>query len=228
MDDYGYGYWILVVLNILFFSLFILLIPFKKKMQRLPASIYLAFIVALYTEMYGFPLTIYILTWLLGYHNPLTHTSGHILAPIIGEALFFTFIHPLSSLLIVLGGLLVAFGWRGIHGASNELVTSGLYAYVRHPQYLGFLTLTLSMIIQWATIPTLIMWPILVILYYRLARQEEKEMEQKYREKYQEYKNKVPMMIPRLKRKWRSATTDTSNKNHGELNESHPLDVESR
>lgn len=202
MNDYGYGDWNLVAINVIIFGLFILLIPFKKKVQRLPTSIYLAFIVALYTEMYGFPLTIYILSWLLGYQNPLSHTSGHILAPIIGEDLFFTFVHPLSSLLIAVGVLLVIFGWKRIHGAQSELATTGLYAYVRHPQYLGFLTLTLGMIVQWATLLTLFMWPLLVVLYFRLAKQEEKEMQAKFGEKYREYKNKVPMLLPlpKLKR----------------------------
>jgi len=196
MDDYGYGYWYLVALNVILFGLFILFIPFKKRQQRLPTSIYLAFIVALYTEMYGFPLTIYIFAWFLGYQNPLTHTSGHILAPIIGEDIFFTFIHPISNIMIYAGILLVVLGWRQIYSARQELVTTGLYAYVRHPQYLGFLTLTLGMMVQWATIPTLLMWPILFALYYRLAKQEEKEMEVKFGEKYREYKSKVSMFLP--------------------------------
>jgi len=205
MEDYGYGDWNLVALNVIIFGLFILFIPFKKKIQRLPTSIYLAFIVALYTEMYGFPLTIYILSWFWGYQNPLTHTSGHILAPIIGEDLFFTFIHPFSNLLMVAGVLLVIFGWKGVHSAQNELVTTGIYAYVRHPQYLGFLTITLGMIVQWTTLPTLIMWPLLVILYYRLAKQEEKEMQKKFGEKYREYKSKVSMLLPLPKLKRDSA-----------------------
>jgi len=173
-----------------------LFIPFKKRQQRLPTSIYLAFIVALYTEMYGFPLTIYIFAWLLGYQNPLTHTSGHILAPIIGEDIFFTLIHPISNIMIYAGILLVVLGWREIHSARQELATTGLYAYVRHPQYLGFLTLTFGMMVQWATIPTLLMWPIMFALYYRLAKQEEKEMEAKFGEKYREYKSKVSMFLP--------------------------------
>ena len=194
--DYGYGYWYLVALNVIFFGLFIIFIPFKKKQQRLPTSIYLAFLVALYTEMYGFPLTIYVLTWLLGYQNSLTHLSGHLLAPIIGEGLFFTVIHPISNLMILAGILLVALGWEKIHASEGRLVTDGIYALVRHPQYLGFLTLTLGMIVQWATLPTLLMWPLLVILYYRLARQEEKEMEAKFGEEYQEYRSKVSMLLP--------------------------------
>jgi len=202
MDDYGYGYWSLVALNVIIFGLFIAFIPFKKKIQRLPTSFYLAFLVALYTEMYGFPLTIYILSWLFGYQNPLTHTSGHILAPLIGEDLFFTLVHPISNVMIVTGALLVIFGWRKIHFVQDELVTTGLYAYVRHPQYLGFLTLTLGMIVQWTTLPTLLMWLLLVTLYLRLAKQEEKEMEAKLGEKYRKYKSKVSMLlpIPKLKR----------------------------
>jgi len=196
MDDYGYGYWYLVALNVIIFGLFILFISFGKRQQRLPASIYLAFIVGLYTEMYGFPLTIYIFAWLLGYQNPLTHASGHILAPIIGEDIFFTLIHPISNIMIYAGILLVVLGWRQIYSARQELVTTGLYAYARHPQYLGFLTLTLGMMVQWATIPTLLMWPILFALYYRLAKQEEKEMEVKFGEKYREYKSKVSMFLP--------------------------------
>src|SRR3972149_5021602 len=120
MNDYGYGDWNLVALNVIIFGVFILLIPFKKKLQRLPTSIYLAFIAALYAEMYGFPLTIYILSWLLGYQNPLTHTSGHILAPIMGEDLFFMLIHPISNLVIFAGILLVVLGWQKIHSAQSE------------------------------------------------------------------------------------------------------------
>lgn len=202
MDDYGYGYWSLATINIIIFGLFIFFIPFRKKIQRLPTSIYLAFIVALYTEMYGFPLTIYALSWFLGYQNPLTHTSGHILAPIIGDEVFFTVFHPLSNVMIAIGAMLVILGWNKIHTSKNELVKTGLYAYVRHPQYLGFLVITLGMLIQWATLPTILMWPILAVLYYRLAKQEEKEMELKFGEKYKEYVGQVPMLlpVPRLKR----------------------------
>lgn len=193
---YGYGDWYLTAINIAFFGLFLLFIPFRKKVQRLPSSVYLAFVVALYAEMYGFPLTIYILTWFFGYQNLLTHLSGHILAPIIGEDIFFTYIHPLSNFIILAGALLIVYGWVVIHNAKKELVTSGVYSFVRHPQYLGFLLTTIGMLVQWATIPTLVMWPVLAILYYRLAKREEREMQEKFGEQYLNYKKKVPMFFP--------------------------------
>jgi len=196
MADYGYGLWSLVLTNIILFGLFILFVPFRKNNGRLPASVYLAFIVALYTEMYGFPLTIYILAWLFGYENPLTHTAGHVFAGFIGEDLFYLIVHPLSELMIFIGFLLIIFGWQKIYQAEGQLVTTGVYAHVRHPQYLGFILLTFGMLIQWVTIPILLMWPILAILYYRLARKEEEDMEATFGSKYQEYKRKVPMFIP--------------------------------
>ena len=196
MSDFGYSNWALVLVNVALFGVFILFISFKRKIARLPASIYLAFVVALYAEMYGFPLTIYILSWLFGYQNPLTHIEGHILSGLVGEGIFFNVFHPLSDIMMVAGALLVFFGWEKIHGGRSQLVTDGLYSFTRHPQYLGILILTLGMMVQWATIPTLLMWPILLILYYRLARQEEKEMEDKFGQTFKEYKAKVPMFLP--------------------------------
>jgi len=96
---------------------------------------------------------------------------------------------------------LIIFGWSRIFKAKNKLVTTGIYSYVRHPQYLGFLLLTFGIDFLWPTFSTLILWPILALLYYRLAQEEEKTLEEKFREEYKEYKNKVPMFIPRLWKK---------------------------
>jgi len=198
--DYGYGYWDLVLINIILFGLFALALPFKKKVGRRSGSAYLTFVIALFAEMYGFPLTIYMLAWVFGYQNPLSHLSGHILAAVVGEEFFFLFLHPLSNVIMLAGATLIIIGWQKIHSSQGRLVTDGVYAYVRHPQYLGFLLITSGMLLQWVTLPTAVMWPILAILYYRLARGEEKEMEEKFGEQYLDYKGKVPMFIPML---WR-------------------------
>jgi protein-S-isoprenylcysteine O-methyltransferase Ste14 len=199
----AYGYpqnWGFVVLNVIFFGLFILFMKFRRRAARLPASVYLAFIVALFVEMYGFPLTMYIITWLFGYSNP--GCLWYLFAELIGKDLFvfvfFLFMLPISNMIILIGILLIIFGWRKIYGAKDQLVTTDIYGYIRHPQYLGFLLITLGMNVLWITISTLLLWPILVILYYRLAKEEEKNMEEKFGEEYRKYKQNVPMFIPHV------------------------------
>ena len=148
-------------------------------------------------------LTVYILTSLLGSRypatNPLSHVSGNLLAVFFGGPEF------LSGLFMLLGGLIMLVGliimsraWKQIHKANGELVTSGIYDRVRHPQYFGLFLITVGMLIQWPTIVTLVMWPILMFMYYRLARREEKEMEDRFGEKYATYRRNVPMFVPRL------------------------------
>jgi len=192
--------WGFVVLNVVLFSLFILFIRFRRKIARLPSSIYLAFIVALFVEMYGFPLTMYILTWLFGSTFP--GCLWYPLAVLTGEDLFTSiflgFILPISNIIILIGILLIIFGWRKIYRAKGKLVTTGIYGHVRHPQYLGFLLLTLGMNMLWVTLSTLLLWPILAILYYRLAKEEDKELEEKFGEEYRKYERAVPMLIPRI------------------------------
>jgi protein-S-isoprenylcysteine O-methyltransferase Ste14 len=151
--------------------------------------------------MYGLPLTSYVFSWLFGYGN--VYTLTYLLAGLIGEnsfALFFHFfILPLSSIVMLIGMLLIVFGWRRIHRAKNQLVTTGVYGYVRHPQYLGFLLITLGMNIQWTTLTTLLLWPALVVLYYRLAKEEDKKMEEKFGEEHRKYSRSVPTFIPRIR-----------------------------
>ena len=201
----AYGYpqnWGYVVLNVALFSLFILFIKFRRKSARLPASVYLAFLVALFVEMYGFALTWYIMIGFFG--QSYAATLWVLLAGLTGENLFVSiflgFLLPLSNIVVLMGMFLVIFGWRKIHRAESQLVTTGIYGHVRHPQYLGFMLITLGMNVLWVTISTLLLWPILVIVYYRLAKQEDKEMERRFGEEYQKYKRTVPMFIPHLRK----------------------------
>ncbi len=194
-ENWGY-----VALNFLLLSLFLVFIKFRRKVARLPSSIYLAFIVALYIEMYGFPLTMYFFSWFLGYEN--VATLWYFLVGVTGHyafvSIYLSVILPISNMIILTGMFLIVFGWSRIFRAKDALITTGIYAHVRHPQYLGFLLLTLGINFLWTTFSTLILWPVLALLYYRLAKEEEKSMEDKFGEEYREYKRAVPMFIPRV------------------------------
>ena len=151
--------------------------------------------------MYGFPLTMYIISWIFGFSNP--GNLWYLIVTVIGQdlfvSLFLGIILPISNMIVLMGILLVIFGWRRVFRSKGKLVTTGIYQYVRHPQYLGFLLITLGINVLWITVSTLILYPFLVIVYYRLAQREEKEMEDQFGEAYINYKHRVPMFIPRLK-----------------------------
>ena len=140
-----------------------------------------AFIVALFVEMYGFPLTIYLFFgWLTSTYpgvDFLTHDRGHLLHTLLGFEgnPHFDVLHIASNVIIVIGFYFLASAWRVLYEAqtSGKLAVTGLYARVRHPQYLGFIAIMLGFLLQWPTLVTLVMFPILLIMYRRLALKEE-------------------------------------------------------
>lgn len=172
---------------------------------------YLAFVVASAFEMFGIPLSMYFIAWVFGVSLPRGLLWGHTLQQHIGYWGMY-----IGSFLNLVGGLLIIIGWRTIYRmywskeeGSGDLVTDGVYAYIRHPQYTGFILMTLGLLIHWATLPLLIMWPLLVIQYYRLARKEEEELEDEFGDEYKEYKERVPMFIPFIKiRKTKAGLAD--------------------
>jgi protein-S-isoprenylcysteine O-methyltransferase Ste14 len=156
--------------------------------------------------MYGFPLTVFILTSLLGSKypalDPFSHRSGHLLLTFLGGgAMVQVFIHLVSNGLMVFGFIIMGMGWRKIHSAQGGLVTDGVYNKVRHPQYVGLFLVSAGLLVQWPTIPTLLSWPILMGVYYKLAKREEREMVMRFGEDYLSYKKRVPGFFPfRLRR----------------------------
>ena len=203
----AYGLWTLVAINSLVFILFAFSFtkPHSARDWR-SLGAFSAFIVALFTEMYGFPLTIYLLSGWITKQFPgidlLSHESGHLWHTLLGLEgdPHFDVLHILSAVFIVGGFYLLASAWRVLHAAqsSGTLATTGLYAYVRHPQYNAFMLIMLGFLLQWPTLPTLVMFPILVYVYVRLARREEREAIEAFGDAYHAYMRQTPAFIPRL------------------------------
>ena len=193
-----FGQWGYVIVWALLGAVFILFTPFYKKSQRKPASVYLAFMVAMAFEMFGIPMSMYILAWVFGTSIPEGFFWGHTLVAQFGHLGMY-----IGTVLAFLGIVLVVLGWKEVYrrywsreSGSGELITDGIYAYIRHPQYTGFLLITLGMLLDWATLPMLIMWPIMAVLYYRLARREEREMEAEFGPSYRQYMQRTSMFLP--------------------------------
>ncbi len=206
MDTSDYGLWSLVVINSAVFIIFAFSFS-KPQTSRDWRSFgaFSGFIVALFAEMYGFPLSIYLLSgWLQTHYaglNLYSHDAGHLWHTLLGWKgnPHTDPIHLLSFAFIGGGFYLLASAWRVLYQAQrkHELATAGAYAKVRHPQYDAFVLIMFGFLLQWPTILTLLMFPVLVWMYVRLAHTEEGDAEASFGDQWREYAARTPRFIPK-------------------------------
>ena len=219
-ETYDYGLWSMVILNsaIFIFFAFSFVKP-KTSTDWRSLSAFSAFIVALFTEMYGFPLTIYFLSgWLTETYpevNFFAHENGHLLHTFFGfqgDAHWDPF-HIVSMVFIVAGFFMLSSAWNVLHHAQkhHQLATTEWYARCRHPQYVAFILIMFGFLLQWPTIPTLAMFPILVVVYVELAKREEAQAIAEFGSEYHRYMESTPSWIPNFNK-------SVEGKNHENVN----------
>lgn len=200
-----YGLWSLAIINSLVFIIF----AFSFTKPKTPRdwrsfSAFSAFLVALFAEMYGFPLTIFLLSGWLQNRYPgvdfLSHDSGHLWHTLFGWKgdPHTDILHMLSIVLIGGGFILLSAAWKVLYQAqrSHQLATTGPYARIRHPQYDAFVLIMFGFLLQWPTLLTLLMFPVLVRMYMQLARTEESDSEADFGEQWREYAARTSRFIP--------------------------------
>jgi protein-S-isoprenylcysteine O-methyltransferase Ste14 len=193
-----FGMWWAVLVWVAIYGVFLLFVPFYKKSQIKPAGVFAAFVVAFAVEMFGIPFSMYALGWLFGIWLPEGVLWGHTLGQYIG--LWGMYI---GIVVMLVGFSLVILGWKQIHKEywsleeeQGRLVKTGIYNYIRHPQYIEFFLITLGMMLEWVTLPLIILYVLLLVLYYGLAKKEENDMEKEFGKEYTEYKKRTKMFIP--------------------------------
>ena len=205
--EHWYGNWrdALIVTGV--FLAFILGFAWPRGgMQWRNGGVYSAFLISLFVEMFGIPLTIFVIAPLLDlrafdFGMNESHLWAYFLdrAGLLPIASGVYLVMTVSMALIALGLALVVVGWAQVFGARYELRTSGIYRFVRHPQYLGLILVIVALNIQWPTILTLAMAPVLIVMYLRQARREDKELAARFGRAYTSYAARVPAFIPRLR-----------------------------
>ena len=201
-----YGNWGNVIVASVVFLVFVLGFAWPRRpAEWRNAGMYSAFLISLFVEMFGVPLTIFLLAPFLGVSVfEFGPSESHLWASLLDWARVLPlptgvyWVMTISLALIAIGFALVAIGWVQVYGARYRLVKTGIYRVVRHPQYLGLILVILAFNVQWPTIPTLLMAPVLIVMYFRQARREDRYLERQFGDEFFRYSVRVPRFIPRL------------------------------
>lgn len=196
---------LLVVINTVLLLLFALSFARVRGGDWRSLSVLPAFLVALFVEMYGFPLTIYLLSTLLANRypqiDPFSFSAGRFWQTLFGsdDTPLLYLVYFVSYALIAGGFLLAAYAWRILYEAqrTNTIARTGPYSYVRHPQYLGFMLVMFGLLLAWPALSTVVMFPILTVMYVRLARSEERNAVEQFGDEYRCYQEQAPAFFPK-------------------------------
>jgi len=189
----------LILLNISLFLFFIFFINFRQEINWKGTGVYTAFMISLFTEMFGIPLVVYFFSSSTTYpilksYFPFNHIDLRYVFqfdPI--NVVFCSF----GMIFLLLGMTLIYKGWRGVY-REEGFNSNGVYRYIRHPQYAGLLMITFSWAVVWPTLLTWIMWPFLFVIYFNQARREEKKMSRQFGEEFKEYMRRTKLFVPGL------------------------------
>lgn len=193
-----FGNWFGVLFFLILYSAVLLFLPFYRKMDKKPQGTYLAFVIAFAVEMHGIPFSMWVISWVIGKELPNGVLWGHTLSGFVGHlGLYINYVCAAIGLSLILSGWYTIYKnyWSKETG-KGSLVRSGIYKYIRHPQYTGLLLISLGMIADWATLPMLLLFPVMVYMYVRLARREERDMLDEFGSQYREYMKNTKMFIP--------------------------------
>jgi len=193
-----FNQWGGVVFFIIIYGMALCFIPFYKKMNRKPAVSYLAFVAAFAVEMHGIPFSMYLISSIIGRNLPEGILWGHTLSSYIGLwGLYLNIAFAAFGMKMIICGWSAIYDgyWKKVEGTGNVIKT-GAYKYIRHPQYTGLFLIATGMMLGWATLPTLLLYPVIIVMYVRLAKKEEADMLLEFGEEYREYMLNTKMFIP--------------------------------
>lgn len=187
--------WHIVILCILLFMAFLIPLSYRRKANWVEYGLVSAFFVSLFIEMYGIPLTVLFASKY--FFTPGTHLPPNIITfSFLGVGFGMDVGMTYGAILMLIGMFIIILGWVKLYRSTKKegLVTDGIYAYSRHPQYLGFILIILGWLFGWPTIITVVLAPILIYKYIRVCKTEEKEILKEFSE-YNDYKENVPLFI---------------------------------